>query len=348
MQQGEYQDDLLSLMKKLAPDLTEQMACRALVLERIASLQPVGRRQLATRLNLPEREVRAVAAALKEQGLITLDAAGMSLTAAAEEIMVSAREFSRAMGGLTEMETRLSAMLGVKYVAVAAGNSDEEPHVLQDVGRLAAQRMRLVLQNGNTLAVTGGSTIAQVARFVTTTTPMNVMVVPARGGIGRTVETQANTLVAEIAQRLGGHHRLVHVPDHMDATAMQEMLKLPEVREVVDYLQRADVILHGIGRADDMARNRHLSNGLVKRLQEQGAIAEAFGYYFDATGEVLYAASSLGVDLARLSPSCRMVAVAAGARKASAIVAVLRHYPHTMLVTDEAAAREMLRMAQTP
>ena len=52
----------ITLMRKLAPDLIDEITRRALILERIAALQPVGRRQLAARLNLPEREVRAAAA----------------------------------------------------------------------------------------------------------------------------------------------------------------------------------------------------------------------------------------------------------------------------------------------
>ena len=55
---------------------------------------------------------------------------------------------------------------------------------------------------------------------------MNVMVVPARGGIGRALETQANTVAAEIAGRLGGHHRLMHLPDDIDEAAMAELRKL--------------------------------------------------------------------------------------------------------------------------
>ena len=39
--------DFISLMRKLAPDLTEEMTRRAMILERISALQPVGRRQLA-------------------------------------------------------------------------------------------------------------------------------------------------------------------------------------------------------------------------------------------------------------------------------------------------------------
>ena len=96
----------ITLMRKLAPDLTEEMTRRALILERISVLQPVGRRQLAARLNLPEREIRNTAILLKDLGYLELDASGMSLSRKAEEVLESAREFSRAMNGLTETERR--------------------------------------------------------------------------------------------------------------------------------------------------------------------------------------------------------------------------------------------------
>ena len=60
------QDNYFTLIERLAPDLAQEIERRALVLERIGALQPVGRRQLAARLNLPEREVRTVATLLKE------------------------------------------------------------------------------------------------------------------------------------------------------------------------------------------------------------------------------------------------------------------------------------------
>ena len=58
----------VTLMRKLAPDLIDEITRRALILERIAAMQPVGRRQLAAKLNLPEREIRNTAAILKDLG----------------------------------------------------------------------------------------------------------------------------------------------------------------------------------------------------------------------------------------------------------------------------------------
>ncbi|MEA5000122.1 MAG: sugar-binding domain-containing protein [Candidatus Limiplasma sp.] len=338
------QDDYFSLMQKIAPDLAQQIERRALVLERIDALQPVGRRLLASRLNLPEREVRTVAALLKERGLVELDAAGMTLTPLAEEILPSARRFSRDLRGLTRLETALSKLLDVPRVYVTAGDVDQDPHVLSEVGRIAASRLRAFLQSGSTLAVTGGQTIHEVAHALVPGANMNVMVVPARGGIGRALETQANTIASEIAKRLGGHHRLMHLPDQLDEHALAEMRKLSEITETLELLQRADVVLYGIGRADDMGRKRQLPPEVMNDVLRRGAVAEAYGCYFDSDGNVVFSASTVARDLGKLKPNCAMLAVAAGTCKAEAIRAVMRSRPQAMLVTDEGAARALLAM----
>ena len=336
-------EELFTLMKTIAPDLAEQIERRALVLERIDALQPVGRRMLAGRLNLPEREVRSIAATLRENGLVTLTTAGMSLTPEAETVLAAARRFSRELRGLTKMETALSKCLHVPRVYIAAGDADQDPHVLHEVGRLAAGKLRSFLKSGVTLAVTGGQTMLELAHALPSGTPMNVMVVPARGGIGRALETQANTVASQIAGKLGGHHRLMHLPDDIDDAAMAELKKYSNVTETLELLQRADVVLYGIGRADEMGQKRQLSSDLLSSVLQRGAKAEAYGCYFDLSGDVVYSASSVSRDLGKLKPDCAMIAVAAGARKAEAIRAVMYSRPQSMLVTDEGAAREILK-----
>ena len=338
------QDEYFELMQKLAPDLAQQIERRALVLERIDALQPVGRRLLAARLNVPEREVRTVAALLKEHGLVALDAAGMTVTQEANAILPAARRFSRDIRGLTALEMELAAKLGATKVYVAAGDCDQDPHVLREVGRLAGIRLRSFLQSGSTLAVTGGTTALESAYAVPVGNPMNVMVIPARGGIGKALETQANTVASEIAKRLGGHHRLMHLPDHLDEQALAELKKIRDIAETLALMERADVVLHGIGRADDMAEKRQLSPAVQSMVMQKGAVAEAYGCYFDIDGQMVYSASTVSHDIGALKPNCKLLAVAAGARKSKAITAVMRSRPHALLVTDEGAAHTILRM----
>ena len=95
------------------------------------------------------------------------------------------------------MESEISRLLDVDRVMIVSGYSDDDNRVLQDLGRACATKLKLMLQNGNTLAVTGGTTMAAVVKNIQPlSVPMNIMVVPARGGLGRSVETQANTLAA--------------------------------------------------------------------------------------------------------------------------------------------------------
>ena len=334
----------MTVLSRIAPDLMADIGRRAQVLSSIESMQPVGRRALAARLNLPEREVRAAAAALKEQGLITMDAAGMQLTPQSIEVLSGAHDLSRAMFGMTKLEHALSQLLGVHHVVVVSGNADSDPQVLKEVGRAAAHRVHKLLQSGMTLAVTGGRTMSELAHGIQSATPMNVMVVPARGGMGSSVETQANAVAEEIARRIGGHHRVMHLPDSLDASALQEMMKLPEVKETLELLQRADLVVHGVGRADSMAQRRRLSVEALETLKKHRAVCEAFGDFFDFDGKTVLQTSTVSLGIGKAYKESKMVAVAAGERKAEAIIAAARHETHDSLITDEAAAQKIVNL----
>ena len=334
----------LEKIGELAPDLMGELVKRSLVLERIAALEPIGRRALAGRLNMPEREVRAISGALRDAGHIRLDASGMTLTQQGQTLLHTAQRISHGVRAIAMQEATLARLLGVARVVIVRGDAEKEPQVLEEIGRQAAAHVRTLLRDGAVLTVTGGSTMAQVARWMPQAVPMDVLVLPARGGMGRAVEIQAGTLAARIASALGGHHRLLHVPDQLSASAREEMLKVPEIREVVDMLAQTDVLLHGVGRADKIAMYRRMYKEAIWDMLSRGAIAEAFGYYFDIDGRIVDAAGGLGLNEETLSRVRLMAAVAAGASKAEAIIAVMHAYRHELLVTDESAARRMIAL----
>ena len=86
---------ILNTLSLIAPDLMEEMELRALILERVAALEPIGRRALAARLHLAEREVRAAAEALKKAGCLTQSASGMELTPQGQSLVEAARAWPR-------------------------------------------------------------------------------------------------------------------------------------------------------------------------------------------------------------------------------------------------------------
>ena len=165
-----------------------------------------------------------------------------------------------------------------------------------------------------------------------------------QGGMGGGISTQANTVAERFAQKLGGYYRFLHLPDGLSEAAADELARLPQVREPLELVRHADVLLYGIGRAMDLAQRRGLSRAEQETLRAEGAVAEALGFYLNAEGHVVGGGSSLAFKPEDIGRKNRAAAVAAGRAKAEAILAVCAHHPHKLLVVDEGAALRMLEL----
>ena len=173
---------------------------------------------------------------------------------------------------------------------------------------------------------------------------MVITVAPAQGGMGGGVSTQANTVAERFAQKLGGYYRFLHLPDGQSGAAADALARLPQVREPLELVRHADVLLYGIGRAMDLAQRRGLSRVEQETLREEGAVAEALGFYLSADGRVVGGGSSLAFTPEEIGRKNRAAAVAAGRAMAEAILAVCAHHPHKLLVVDEGAALRMIEL----
>lgn len=334
---------ILSTLFLIAPDLMQEVEMRSLVLERVEALGPIGRRALAQRLHLAEREVRSAADALRGAGLITQNASGMELTERGRALAETARTVSRGRRSLASMELTLSRRLGVERVCVVHGDADVDDSVLEQAAQAAAREIRFLLQDAQVLAVSGGRTLALTAQAISLAAPMEITVVPAQGGVSGSMKTQANTLAEEFARRLGGESRLVHLPEGISPGAADELARLPQVREALELARHADVLLYGVGGAMQRAKRLGLSAAERERLEGRGAVAEALGFYFDAQGQVV-GGGSCALRAQELGVGRRTAAVAAGGSKAEAIMAVCLHHRHRLLVTDEGAAQRMMEL----
>ena len=335
----------LKLLERLSPERTLVLGRLARVLCEVADTQPVGRRALASRLGLTEREIRSLAEELRAQGFLEFDGTGMKITPDAAAWIPEARRLTRRLFAPASMEERLSRLLNLTRCVVISGDAQEDGRILSEVCRAAGQTLVETLTDSSTLAVGGGSTMAEVARNLPAASFPHLMVVPLRGGIGSVMEGQASVIAAEIAERLGGQYRLIHLPDNLDGDTLREMLKMDEVRRTVDLIRRADVAIHGIGRADEMASKRGLDAETCRKLLSGGAEGEAFGAFFDLQGRLIHRLSTPGGDLAE-GGERRMIACAAGSSKARAIIAALRANRYHALVTDGAAAGEILSLLE--
>lgn len=339
--------ELQEFLEGLAPDLMEDVHARLGLLERISALEPVGRRALAARLRISEREVRALADALKSAGLIAMNAAGMTATEAAKELLLSEHATdmlhrNRRSSGIVAL---LSRKLQIQQVVIVPGDAGTDERVAMDVAREAAHRIRSLLRGEMIVALAGGRTMRRMVDSLPGGHLPGLLAIPARGNMGRNVATQADVLAAAFADKLGGRHMLLQSPDMVDMAARDALLALPQVRQTLAKLEAADMVIYGVGRADTMARRREFPPEKERMLlKEKGAVAEAFGHYFNAEGEPVWAEPAIGMNAEMLKSLPMLIQIAAGGNKAEAMLALLRYRPHSLLVTDEGAAETIANL----
>ena len=333
----------LELLHQLAPDLMDRMMLRALVLERIAALAPVGRRALAQRLHMPEREIRSICDALKADGLISAAASGMMPTDRANALLSGVREMTRRKSALSQNEQYIARSLGVGRVCIVQGNAEESEQVLREVGRVTAEHLTHLLADGMVLTVSGGEVVAATADAMNGVR-VNVRVLPARGGSNAPAEWQAGTLAVRFAKALEGSYSLIHLPDGLPAEALKELLRLDEVSELTRWLQQTDVLFYEIGRAGDLPKRLFFSQAELGYLVNSGASGEAAGCCFDAQGRAVYQCGGIGLSAEQIAQVRCVAAVGVGADRAKAIESVLRHHRHELLVLDESAAKALEKL----
>lgn len=117
---------LIEVQKKLLPDLLETMRKRYSVLNVVRMHEPIGRRSLASALFMTERVLRSEVSFLKDQGLLTIQTSGMSLTTEGHDILVELSEMMKELSGLHVLESGLKEMLNLSEVIVVPGDSDQE------------------------------------------------------------------------------------------------------------------------------------------------------------------------------------------------------------------------------
>ena len=333
----------VSVLQKIAPDMVKAMERRYQLLRTVYFTCPIGRRALAAKVKVSERTVRRELELLEDQGLVVGTPAGMQATPAGEQVLVELKEYIRTMYGLGQLERDLSDMLGMDTVMVVPGDSDQDEVVKKDMARATARYLRGVLRDGDVLAVTGGTTLSQVADcFPADTVPKQVTVVPARGGLGEDVHIQDNSVAARLADRLGGQYRLLHAPDNVAPALVDTIMREPRIRDVISLVRRSQILLHGIGTAEEMARRRGMDDSTVMQLIAEGAVGEAFGYYFNVQGEIVYSMASVGLRMEDLKQIPLVVAVGGGKSKAWAVLSVAGTGYCDVCITDEGAARRLM------
>lgn len=337
-------NNLMLMLERIIPEGTDKFRIRYTLLQLILEYQPIGRRSLTTKSTYSERTVRSAVDVLQKQGLVQINHSGMVVTELGKHVL---DELYTAFGQLEVfpmLENKLSKYFETQQVVVVPGDVDQDESVKWRLGKTAGALLNDLMEDCKIISVTGGSTIFKMVEVYKEqcTCPQNLTIISARGSVGSKMEFQASTIAMMLAEKLGATYEVLNIPDNLSQASIETIRQEPHIGKTLQKMEKSDMIILGLGDAMKMARRRNEDIEVQQLLQEKGAVAEAFRYYFDEKGQVVYSASNIGLSLELAQKIKKRIVVAGGKSKAKALMATKKILKNSYLVIDEGVARAIL------
>jgi len=250
-----------------------------------------------------------------------------------------------------ELDARLSDRLREKYslrnALVLAGPDLPCSALFEPLGRTAASLLEEILTDDCVLGVAWGRTLAATANAISRLPKVNV--VQVAGGLA-TLEFPQNSvdLVHRMASAGHGTAYPVFLPMWVEDPSLVDRLKTePAVAQVLDWYDRIDVLVTGIGSWNPPVSCLHdtFSKTWRKQVLAAGARADVCATLINDKGQVVRSPLDkvgLAINAKQIRRIPEIVGIAGGLEKADAILAALRGNWITTLVTDAGVARRLL------
>jgi DNA-binding transcriptional regulator LsrR (DeoR family) len=255
-------------------------------------------------------------------------------------------------GTYPELEARIRGGFGIQEAVVTECFADQEEAILGAVGAAAGHYLETTLNAGEVIGISSWS--ASLLRMVENLHPAKrhaQCVVQMLGGIGNpAVQSHATQLTTKLADLTGARPLLLPAQGVASSSAARlVMLGDPYVRATMDEFRRITVALVGIGalQPSDMLANsgNTFTHDELQDLAGRGAVGDICLRFFDRKGQALGGPLDervIGISLDELKALPRVVAVAGGERKATAIRGALLGGCVDVLITDKFTAERLV------
>ena len=252
---------------------------------------------------------------------------------------------------LFDLEKRLEETFLIPEVVVLPSGTGDTQALLSVLGAAGARYLLEHLQDGDVIAIGGGTTVHALVEAVNPQRAYRVDVVPIVGGVQGRVTTDVNFLAAQLAERLAGRAFQLHSPAFAESPQQrQTLLNMKPIKDILNIARQANIALLGIGTVDPETSRFVQFTALSAEEMQQIAdlyhgIGELLAIIYDLNGKPCaqpYADRVVGLTFEELRAIPLRIGLAGSLNKAAAIHGALSGgYLHT-LITDETAAQSVM------
>jgi len=224
--------------------------------------------------------------------------------------------------------------------------SGSEARLKERLGAAAAAYIAEVIQPGQMVGVSWGTTLLEVALKLRARRVPGVSVVQLNGSVGQGGASYLGAQVLEmIAGKLGAKAVLFPAPAIVGDPALSEaLMKDVSITEALEAARGCDVAIFTVGVVDPacvLVAAGYLTANDMRRLQTYGAVGDICSRFFDSQGRICdpeLDRRTLGLCLSDLAAIPLKILVAGGRQKLAGILGALRAGYADVLITDEMTA----------
>lgn len=256
-------------------------------------------------------------------------------------------------GQESELALRLQTRFGLKRAVVCPVPRSSRRPLAWHLGQAAARLLKEIVRHNDTIGICGGTTMLQVARALRPVRRAGVSVVQLEGTLSGKGEAliHGNEIALLCAKAFGATPCFLSVPAIVEHAAVKEALVSDRnLSRVLEMGKAANLAVFSVGRPDKssiLVQAGYFSPEGMEALVARGAVGDLCSRFFAEDGSICDEAldqRTIGLDLQEFARKDFSVAVAGGSHKVAGIRGALRGRFMNVLVTDEATARELLRM----
>lgn len=291
--------------------------------------------EIASLTGFSVSKVSRLLAQARELGVVRI-----AIEAAPEERPALAHEMSERFGTLVEL---------------TPGRESDSSVAARLCGLGAGDVVLRHLPASGAIGIAGGFTIDALASSLPRVDRPGLTIVPVVGGWdARNRHLDVNEVARRIADRLGAQVRFLHAPGVVDTPEMKKaLLSDSSIAAATKHWRHLEGALLGVGGGPTSHPGYgtvmdRLDDGSRRGLASMEIVGDIGGHFFRLDGEFSeegWSDRTVAIPVPDLRRTPRVIAIAAGPNKVSAILGALRTRVAHVLITDTPTAEAVLRLA---
>ncbi|MCL5071394.1 MAG: sugar-binding transcriptional regulator [Actinobacteria bacterium] len=255
---------------------------------------------------------------------------------------------------LIDLETRIETLYRLKRAIIVQNEGLPSEELKYKIGQAAGELLIEILEDGDILGVSWGSTVQKILNFLTLRVNKKVDIVQLSSGSHLSgLDIMCHELSRQLAERFNSKPYLLFSPEIAKNKKMKDLLLEDDsIKKTFALFDKLTIAIFGVGpltleELERLSNYGQITENEARTLLENKAIAGIFSNYIDSEGRICdekLASRAITMPIQKLKEIPYSILLAGGAQKSESILAAIRGGYVNVLVTDEKAIKEILKL----